>query len=409
MLSSNSKRFAAAAAVLVIIAGSFIAGSYVATRRSLAMANSAADILNKDAGRPDSVDFALFWKAWKILDEKYVATKVSTTTTDQDKVWGAIEGLAASYGDPYTVFFPPTETKNFQSEINGNLEGIGVEIDTRDGVITVVTPLKDTPAYKAGIMAGDKILKIDDTITANLTPEQAVSKIRGKKGTSVRLTVLRQDEKLPREITITRDVINVPTIDTELRKDGVFVINLYTFTADSPSLFRNALKEFVMSNSNKLILDLRNNPGGYLDAAVDMASWFLPADKVVVREDAGEHGDDLILKSRGYNIFNKNLKMAIVVDGGSASASEILAGALNEHGVAKLVGAKTYGKGSVQELVSLTPETSLKITIARWLTPNGTSISDHGLTPDVEVKVTQEDLDKNFDAQLEKAAELLNK
>ena len=187
----------------------------------------------------------------------------------------------------------------------------------------------------------------------------------------------------------------------------MFVIRLYSFSAQSPRLFRDALRKFVESGSNKLLLDLRGNPGGYLEAAVDMASWFLPAGKIIVTEDSGKNGKRAPHRSRGYDIFNKNLKFVILVNAGSASASEILAGALQEHGVAKLVGTKTFGKGSVQEVVKLTPETNLKVTVARWLTPNGVSISLAGLKPDVEVKMTPEDIEKKRDLQTDKAIQLL--
>jgi carboxyl-terminal processing protease len=200
----------------------------------------------------------------------------------------------------------------------------------------------------------------------------------------------------------------MPTVDTE-KKGDVFIIRLYSFSAISPDLFRNALREFMMSGTNKLILDLRGNPGGYLEAAQDMASWFLPTGKVIVSEDFKDKSKNQVFRSKGYNIFNDKLKFVILIDGGSASASEILAGALHEHGVAKLVGAKSFGKGSVQELVDITSDTSLKVTIARWLTPNGNSISHMGIMPDVEVKLDEEAYKKDrTDTQLNKALEILS-
>ncbi len=204
-----------------------------------------------------------------------------------------------------------------------------------------------------------------------------------------------------------RDIINIPTINTRELPGGIFVIELYSFSAQSPNLFRGALREFMLSKSDKLILDLRNNPGGYLEAAIDMASWFLPSNKVVVREDFGTSQKERVYRSKGYDVFNENLKFVILIDGGSASASEILAGALAEHNRAILVGTKTFGKGSVQELVDITKETSLKITIARWLTPNGQSISDGGVTPHHIVEYTAADREAGRDPQLDKAVEVL--
>jgi carboxyl-terminal processing protease len=190
-------------------------------------------------------------------------------------------------------------------------------------------------------------------------------------------------------------------------ENGVFLIELYNFSANSPNLFRAALRQFIESGSDKMIFDLRGNPGGFLEAAIDMASWYLPAGKVVVREDFGGARSEKVYRSRGYDIFTDNLKFAILVNGGSASASEILAGALSEHDKAILIGEKTFGKGSVQELINITPNTSLKITVARWLTPNGRSISEEGITPDILVKRTAEDIAASRDPQLQKAIEIL--
>ncbi len=403
------KKFAIPVALsILIIAISFSAGVLVGERHYSEIEKAVA-LFNKESTvvAAPGTDFEPFWKTWNILNEKYVSFK--STTTDQQRVWGAISGLAESFGDPYTVFFPPQESKNFEASINGEFQGVGMEIGIRDRVITVISPLKGTPAFNAGIKAGDKILKIDGAPATEMTVEKAVSLIRGPKGTTVVISVFREGEKEPLEFKIVRDVINIPTIDTEKRPDGIFVIRLYSFSANSPQLFRNALEEFINSQGDKLILDLRNNPGGYLEAAVDMASWFLPGGKVVVKEESKDDGDKQIFRSKGYNIFSDKLKFVILVNAGSASASEILAGALSEHGIAKLVGEKTFGKGSVQELVKITPETSLKVTIARWLTPNGVSISEGGLKPDIEVVPTKDDITKGKDKQMEKAIEILNK
>jgi carboxyl-terminal processing protease len=315
--------------------------------------------------------------------------------------------LAASLGDPYTTFFPPKQNKSFQSDISGNFEGVGMEVGVKDNQLTVVAPLKGTPAYNAGIKAGDKILKIDDKPSSGMSADEAVTLIRGKEGTKVAVTLSRKDVKEPIVVTLTREVINIPTIDTEQKPNGIYLIRLYNFSAISPEMFREALKKFAESGSDKLILDLRGNPGGYLDAAIDMASWFLPPGEVIVKEDFGLGKEQGVHRSIGHQAFNNNLKMVILIDQGSASASEILAGALSEHGVAKLVGTKSFGKGSVQELVPITPDTSLKVTIARWLTPNGISISAGGLTPDVEVKMTEKDFTAGKDPQMDKAIEIL--
>ncbi len=366
-----------------------------------------SNILNKEGDA--SVDFASFWKAWSVLDEKFVAVSTSTEVTDnQARVYGAIEGMVASLGDPYTVFFPPVEAKIFEEEISGNFGGVGMEVGMKDEVLTVIAPLKDTPAYRAGIKAGDKIIKIDNVVTQGLNTTEAIKKIRGEVGTSVVLNLAREGTAETFDVKVVRGIINIPTIDTEIRGD-VFVVSLYNFSAISANAFRGALREFVESGRHKLVIDVRGNPGGYLEAAIDMASWFLPPGKVVVKEDFKNEEDIQLFRSKGYNIFNENLKLVVLIDEGSASASEILAGALQEHGVATLVGAQTFGKGSVQELIDITSDTSLKVTIAKWLTPNGKSISDGGLTPDVEVELDVEKFKSGVDTQLEKAIEILSK
>lgn len=396
-------------AVGLLIASALFFGGYMFGKQKSSESNQASVILNKNnTSDISSTDFAIFWKAWKTLNDKYVPTTSTSTPSDQTKVYGAISGLAASYGDPYTVFFPPVESKQFADAISGTFEGVGMEVDVKDGVLTVISPLKGTPAYKAGMKAGDKIVMIDKISTQGLAVDAAIKKIKGKKGTPVTFSIIRGTSKTPFDITVVRDVIDMPTIDTEVRGD-VFIIRLYSFSANSTGLFRNALREFIESGRTKLILDLRGNPGGYLEAAVDMASWFLPSGKLIVKEESRNPSENQEFRSRGYNIFNDKLKFAILVDEGSASASEILAGALSEQGKAILVGKKTYGKGSVQELVNITSDTSLKVTIAKWLTPNGVSISKHGIEPQVDVALDPDQFKKGNDTQLNRAIEELNK
>ena len=374
-------------------------------------------ITGADALPPSAVDFAPVWKAWHVIDEKYVpsnqnqlATSTASTTPEkqtQERVWGMISGLAASLNDPYTFFLPPVESQQFQEDINGSFEGVGMEIAVKDGVLTVISPLKGTPAERAGVHAGDRLLKIDGVDTRGMDVSAAIAKIRGPRGTQVVFTIGRAGLTEPVTIKVTRDVINIPIVTTTKRPDGVFDIQLLSFSATSPNLFRNALREFVESGDTKLILDLRGNPGGYLEAAVDMASWFLPSGKVIVTEDYDGHGSSLPHRSLGYDVFNENLKMVIIVDKGSASASEILADALHFYGVAKMVGVNTFGKGSVQELINITPDTALKVTVARWLGPDGKQIPLTGITPDIEVKMTDEDVKAGRDPQLEKAVQIL--
>lgn len=349
---------------------------------------------------PRDANIEQLWKAWNLLEENYVPSYSSSTVpTSEERLYGAIRGLTESYGDPYTVFLPPSDAQVFEEDISGAFEGVGMEMATRDRALVVVAPLKDSPAERAGVKSGDIIVGIDGAPSRTMAVDDAVKLIRGKKGTAVTLTLEREGEPKPFEIKIVRDTINIPAIDHY--EDGdVYVIELYSFSANSSELFRSALRSFFLSGKTKLLLDLRGNPGGYLEAAVQMASYFLPVGEVVVSEDFQGKQEAEEHRSLGYNVFAKRpLTMAILVDQGSASASEILAGALQQHNVATLVGARTFGKGSVQQLMSVGGGAELKVTIAKWVTPDGTSISDGGLTPDIEVALTKEDVDAGRDPQ----------
>ncbi len=397
--------------ILFLLVGFFfvLGISYGRSHPTLTLNDGASlSVINSEGLGSELIDMAPFWKVWKLLDDKYVATKnQSATTTAQDRIWGAIQGMTDSLGDPFTIFLPPEDTKEFETNISGNFEGVGMEIGVKEDMLTVVSPLKGSPAELAGIKAGDKIITIDGETAIDLSTDKAVKLIRGPKGTVVKISILRDGNLKPLDFEIIRAVIDIPTIKTEI-KDDVFVISLYNFYAQARIQFNLALKEFINSKKHKLILDLRGNPGGYLDTSVDMASWFLPLGKPIVREEFGDDRVENIYRSKGYDIFTDKLSMIILVDAGSASASEILAGALQEHGIAKLVGTKTYGKGSVQELIKVTDDTSLKVTIAKWLTPFGKSISDGGLTPDYEVKISDADLKADKDPQMDKALEILS-
>lgn len=390
---------------LILLLGVFSLGAYFGYNRRPEVVKISS-VINKDKPSEIVADFEPFWKVWNVLNDKSI---YGGDISNQDRVWGAAAGLASSLGDPYTVFLPPEENKAFQEEILGSFEGIGAEIGMKDKILTIIAPLKNTPAFYSGLKSGDKIIKIDDVSTYEMTVDKAISLIRGERGTNVTLTILRDGENETRNIVITRDKIEVPSLETKMRDDGVFVISFYSFSDKSTEFFRNALIEFLGSGSNKLIIDLRGNPGGYLDSAINIASWFIDQGKVIVSENFKDSVDPIIHRSRGPKMFDDSFSLVVLIDGGSASASEILAGALKEHGVATLVGEKTFGKGSVQELVKITNETSLKVTVASWFTPNGVSISENGLEPDVLIPLTIEDIKKEIDPQLDKAVEILLK
>ena len=407
MKNSLIKIYALVSLVIGLVTISFVGGLYVGDDSSSATVN-AGSALRFDAD-VEGVDFDLFWEVWNILDDKYVPSAFGTTTkeiTNQEKLYGAIQGLTDAYGDPYTVFLPPKESKTFEEDVSGNFEGVGIEIGVRDRLLTVIAPIKGTPADRAGIRAGDVILEVDGEQTALLTIEEAIEFIRGEKGTTVVLTIRREGEDEPIDIPVIRARIDIPAIETEL-KDDVFVISLYNFSAVSANQFRESLREFIKAKTDKMVIDLRGNPGGFLDASIDMASWFMPSGKIVVQEEFGKGIEGTVYRSKGYDIFTDKLKLVILINGGSASASEILAGALQEQVGATLIGTNTFGKGSVQELVRLDEGTSLKVTVARWLTPQGKSISDGGLSPDIEIEITSEDIEAGIDPQLDRAIQYL--
>jgi carboxyl-terminal processing protease len=395
---------------LLLACGAFFSGLAVGEKGVVGvMDNGAASIFSLFAAppaKPQEVDMTQFWQVWEILDQKFIATATTSVTTEE-RVRGAIDGLVRSYGDPYTIFMLPQETRALEDDISGNFSGVGMEIGIRNGVVTVIAPLPNTPAERAGILPGDVIIRIDERSTEGMRVDEAVRLIRGERGTEVRLSIFREGEMEIKELAIIRDNIVVPTIETE-RAGDVFIIRLYSFNALAEMRMQDALREYVRSGQRKLILDLRGNPGGLLQSSVSIAGFFLPTGKVVVREHYGEARPERLYRSSGRTLRQfAPREMVVLIDNGSASASEILAGALREHGLATLIGTTTFGKGSVQELVSLPDGSSLKITIARWLTPNGLSISEGGLSPDIVINRTPQQRLADEDPQLEAALRYL--
>jgi carboxyl-terminal processing protease len=381
----------------------FCSGFFVGKSSTSLKSASITDFIINSGDPVNGADLSLFWKAWKIIDQKSPEAKNVNST---DRIYGAIKGLASSLNDPYTVFFDPKEQSSFQEELKGSFSGVGMEIGIKDGILTVISPIKNTPASKAGIMAGDKIITIDDITTVNMSVDEAIKKIRGPVGTNVKIEIVHEGSKKPEVKTLTRATIVIQNIEYGLRKDGVYVIKLFSFNDDSDIKFQQAITDFSKTNSNKLIIDLRNNPGGYLESAVNIASWFVKQGEPIVREDYGGKQDSDVYVSKGFELLkDKKFKTVVLINKGSASASEILTGALKEYKVATVVGETSFGKGSVQQVVPINDETSLKITIANWLTPNGVWISKQGITPDVIVKNTS----TKVDSQMNKALEILKK
>lgn len=352
---------------------------------------------------PSEIDFSLFWETYHALQEKFVDKE---KIDNQKIIYGAISGMVNSLNDPYTVFFPPDESKRFEEDVKGIFEGVGMEVGIKNKQLQVISPLESSPAQRAGLRAGDKIIKINDTVTAELSIEEAVSLIRGPKGTEVILTIMRDGWEKPQEIKIIREVIQIPTIKWELKEDNIAYIKLYQFSELAGVDFRKVATEILRSPVEKIVLDLRNNPGGYLEIAQEIAGWFIERGQVVVIEDFGGKQEQQKYLSSGPARFSK-YPMVVLTNGGSASASEILAGALRDNRGIMLIGEKTFGKGSVQELENLSSGSSLKVTVAKWLTPKGELINEKGFEPDIKMEMTEEDFSKDRDPQLDKAIEAL--
>jgi len=348
-------------------------------------------------------DLGTFWKTWDILHERFVDSEELDSTA---LVYGAIKGMLSATDDPYTTFFDPEENKAFNEDISGSFEGIGAEIGIKNKILTIVAPLDDAPAEQAGLRAGDKVFEIDDQNTAEMTIDEAKNKMRGKKGTEVKLTIFRDGDKETRDIVIRRDVINVKSVKLSWKDDAIALVRINQFGEGTVHEFEEAVKEVRSRNARGILLDLRDNPGGLLDGAVDIASRMIPKKSPVVLEEDGE-GRRETLSTRGGDVLS-GTETVVLINEGSASASEILAAALRENrGNVTLIGKKSFGKGSVQELVSISNETALKVTVARWLTPKGKQINKEGIAPDIEVEFTNEDYDAGRDPQLDRALEVV--
>ncbi len=362
-------------------------------------------VVNQQAKPPKTIklkdiNFKQFWDVWKIVQTKYLDQPVA----DEKLFYGALKGMVSGLGDPHTVYLDPALMKKFDEQLKGAFDGIGAELGIKNKKLTIIAPLPSTPAERAGLKAKDWIVKIEKEETDSMSVEEAVTKIRGKKGTPVRLTVFREGFDEPKEFIITRDRINVVSVKSE-DKSGFSYIKILDFDERVSANFAAAVDALMAKKSKGIILDLRNNPGGLLDASIDLTSYWLRPGEIAVKEQWRDRTEDYPAVRSGVLA---SIPTVVLVNEGSASASEIMAGALQDYGRAKLVGEKTFGKGSVQELQKLADGSAVKITIARWLTPKGRQINEVGIKPDFEVKETKEDRDADRDPQLDKAIEILN-
>lgn len=347
------------------------------------------------------IHFSLFWEVWDKLKKDYVdGEKLS----DKELFYGAIKGMVGAAGDPYTSYMDPKLTQDFENDLEGKFEGIGAEIGIRKEILTIIAPLEDSPAQKAGLKAGDMVISINGESTAGMNIDEAVKKIRGPKGEKVILTIAREGLYELKDIEIIRDTIIIKSVKTKSLEDDIMLIELFNFNDETKEAFNKAINETLTMNPAGIILDLRNNPGGYLETSIEIASEWVKEGIVVSELD--NKGEKIDYEAKGRSAF-KNYPTVVLVNGGSASASEIVAGALKYHNKAVIVGEKTFGKGSVQALRSFSDGSSLKVTIAKWLTPDGVSINDEGIEPDIEVEYSWEDFEAGNDPQMEKAIEIL--
>lgn len=399
------KRTLGAFLIALLIFGAFRFG-YAEGSAGFKFQPKSFKIVNQQ-DQPQTVDYNLLWETINKLKTNHI----EKPTDDQKILYGAVKGAVESVGDPYTEFFTPEELKSFETDLSGKFEGIGAEIGKQGGNIVIIAPLDGTPAENAGLLPKDIIVKVNDEVANGWSTEEAVRRIRGPKDTEVTLTIYREGRTNTFDVKIKRDQIVIKSVKWEVRsvknaegKDKkVGLLTITRFGDDTSLLFNRGVQELLSKSVDALVLDLRSNPGGYLETAVDLAGYWVPKDKVVVTE-AHSTGKNTEYVSKGVGTL-AGTKTITLINGGSASASEILAGALRDYHLTQLVGEKSFGKGSVQQVLDLPGQSALKVTIAKWLTPSGHNINKEGIAPDMEVKLSEDDIKNQKDPQLDKALE----
>lgn len=391
------KRLAVAVAGIILLVAVYFLG-VTQGYYSRINANNYAAVFKQSLQRQQlgKSDFGLYWEVAEKLQEKYFGT-----ANAQDMLYGSIKGLVAALGDPYTIFADPTENQQFFDTLNGSYEGIGVELDVMDGALVVVSPLDGSPARAAGLKSMDQIISINGEPVTGMTFAAVLSKIKGPAGSQVALTVVREGVADPITLQIPRQVIKRESVSIEIGADKIAVINISRFANDTDAGFRAAVNKVIAGGVRGVVLDLRNNPGGFLDSGVKVANEFLKSGVIV--EERMKTGERTTFSADGGGRLSE-IPLVVLVNQGSASAAEIVAGALQDHGRAKVVGETTFGKGSVQEVEDFPDGSALRVTVAKWYTPNGNSISEEGIKPDREVKLTGKEV---TDTQLETARGLL--
>ncbi len=402
---SSFEKFQRVLITLLIAVGFFYGGYYFGKSGyifELRKNPPKIEVINQYPG-DKKVDFALFWQVWDLIGKDYLNRPVD----GQEMMYGAIQGMVSSLGDPYTSFLPPDVNQNISDQLNGKYQGIGAELDIKDGQLIIVSPIDGSPSKAAGVLAGDKILRIEGVSTIGMSTTDAVAKIRGDSGTKITLTLQTGDQD-PRDITITRGVITVSSVTWQDKGQGTAYIRISRFGGDTNNEWDKAVNEMSvkMKELDSVIVDVRGNPGGYLQSAVHIASEFYSNKTVLYEEDAD--GTQIPYKSATAGSFVKVPRIIVLIDGGSASASEILAAALHETIGAKLVGVKSFGKGTIQDAKDFSDGSGVHITIAKWLTPNKNWVHGVGIEPDTKVDITEQDIKDGKDPQLDSALELAN-
>ncbi len=392
-------------ALALVAGGTFYAGYLVGRDGSVAPSEQgqSGSVTNTDKPLPKhlskDVRFDLFWDVWNRTKNDYI----TKDTPDTQLFYGALRGIVSSLEDPYSEFFDPDMAEKFDQSLSGTFDGIGAEIGMKNRQLVIVAPLPSSPAERAGVRAGDRILLIDKRSTVDMSIDEAVSLIRGKRGSEVTLTLYHEGDKKERAVAITRDKIVIPSVVSEMKGDVAY-IKVSHFNQDTGEAFRKAVRTLTAKKPRGLVLDLRNDPGGYLDTAVEMAGYWIGSRTAVIEKYGDGRQEEYT--ARGSAILS-DMPTVVLVNEGSASASEIVAGALQDYKLATIVGMQTFGKGSVQNLQRLPDGSAIKLTIAKWLTPNGRSIDDEGIKPDIEIDMTEKDYEEQKDPQLEKALEII--
>ncbi|MFH2105588.1 MAG: S41 family peptidase [Parcubacteria group bacterium] len=404
-LNLKNKKVFTTYLVIVLLLVSFMAGLYLG--RSQPVQNNLreqnVELANLNSNKTEKVDFNLFWNVWETVEKKYI-----NELDYQKMLRGAITGMVASLDDPYTAYMDPEASQEFQEEITGTFEGIGAEIGIKKNNLTIISPLPSSPAEQAGIKARDIILKIDDEDATGMNLIEAVSKMRGEKGSQVTLGIIRNGWEEAKDITITRDTIEVKSVTWDLKKQNnksIAYIQLSYFGEDTSVEFKKTVADIMAYEVDGVILDLRGNSGGYLESSIEVGSEFVASGQIVAIEEFSDGQKKEYKAKNGSRLVT--IPTVVLIDEGSASASEIVAGALRDHRQSKLIGLKSYGKGSVQELAHYDDNSSLRVTVAKWLTPSGKNINGEGLSPDVEVDLSDEDYNNDRDPQLDKALEVI--